>query len=120
MLRQPRLVPNISAYAHLYGPQYYNSEPLAQLAFAVDMHVKPEHRDTFASHLVSGFYIGTYQEQYRFQKVWVKYNKSVSIGDNLFFKHKYLTNRTIMDSDAIIQAGYNIEIALDKNIPQTY
>ena len=60
-LRQSRLVPTISEYAQLYGPHDYNTEPLAPLLCNFEMHVKPAHRETFAPHLVSRFYIRTSQ-----------------------------------------------------------
>ena len=69
LLRQSRLVPNVSAYAHMHGIHDYNGHPLAPMGCAVKMHVMPSVRDTWESHTVSGYYLGVYKEHYRCHKV---------------------------------------------------
>ena len=117
-LRQSRLVRTISEYTYLYGPHNYNANPLVPFVCEVQMQVKPAQRDTSAPHLVAGFYIGTSQWHYICHNLWVKHTKIVSIGDTLFFKHKYITNITITNAKAIIQAAYNLASAIDNNIPK--
>ena len=41
LLRQSRLVPKVSTYAHLYGQHDYNSHPLAPLGCEVEAYVTP-------------------------------------------------------------------------------
>ena len=69
MLRPSRLVPAISAHVHLYGQHAYAYQPLAPMGCAVEMHVTPNKRGTWAAHSASGFYVGTSEDQYRCYKI---------------------------------------------------
>ena len=69
--------------------------------------------------MVPGLYVGTYQEQYIYHKVWVKDTKSVRIAYTVFLKNKYLTNPTITTDDAIVKSSDYIEFSLQNNISQT-
>jgi hypothetical protein len=42
LLRQSKLAPKISAYAHIHGPQDYTKKPFAPLGCAIQAHIKPE------------------------------------------------------------------------------
>jgi hypothetical protein len=119
MNRPSRLVPTISAYAHLYGQHDYNACPLAPLGCAVEMHVQPSVRETFAPHSVSGFNVGTSLEHYRCYNIWVKDTRSVRVGNTIFFKHKYLTMPTLTNADALLNAANDMQTALWGGIAQT-
>jgi hypothetical protein len=46
LLRQSRITPNISAYAHVHGPHNYMRKPMAPLGCMIHAHVKPDDRRT--------------------------------------------------------------------------
>ena len=43
-------------------------------------------------------------EHYRCHKVYVKKTRSERISDTVFFKHKYITQPTVMPEDTIVKA----------------
>ena len=112
MSRKSKMVPNISAHAYLHGQHDYNAQPLAPLGCAVEMHVQPDVRETWAPHSVSGYNVGTSFEHYRCYIIWVKDTKSVRIGNTIFFKHKYLTMPTLTTADALLKAAHDMATAL--------
>ena len=109
MLRQSRLVPKVSAYAHMWGVHDYNKHPLAPMGCEVEMQVMPSVRETWAAHSVSGYYVGVSKEHYRCHKIWVKDTKSVRVGNTVFFKHKYLTMPTLTNADALVNAANDLK-----------
>ena len=119
MLRPSRLVPNVSAHAHLHGQHDYNAHPLAPLGCAVEMHVVPDVRETFAPHSVSGYHLGTSLEHYRCYKIWIKKTRSERIGNTVFFKHKYLTMPTITNADALLIAAKDMSTALEGGVTKS-
>jgi len=119
MLRPSRITPKVSAYAHLHGTHDYNSNPFAPMGCKVEMYEMPTVRETWATHTVSGFYIGNSWEHYRNHKVWVKKTKNVRAGETVFFNHKYLTQPTITTSDALLKAADDLSQAVKGVIPQT-
>ena len=100
MLRPARVAPNVSVYAYMHGQHNFNAHPLAPLGMEVEMHLKPDARETWQEHSASGFSVGTSFEHYRCYEVWIKETKSIRIGNTVFFKHKYLTMPTIIPGDA--------------------
>ena len=95
----------------LYRMHDYNAHHFALLGCKVDMYEMPDVRELWASHTVSGYYIGNSKEHYRNHNIWVKETKSVCAGKTVFFNHKYLTQPTFTTSDAFIevQRGYSNE-----------
>ena len=118
MLRQSRLVPNVSSYAHLYGQHDYNAHPMGPLGCAVEAHVTPSKRETFEPHSASGWYLGVSFEHYRCHDIYIKDTKGVRTCQTVFFKHKYLTMPTITKADAIIKSAEELSQALKGNLPQ--
>ena len=51
-------------------------------------------------------------------EVWIPDTKSVRVRQTIFFKHLYLTQPTIKDSDAILRASDNLCQALMKVMPE--
>ena len=98
LLRPSRTTPNVSAYAHLFHQHDYNQHPLAPLGMAVEMHLVPDIRETFAPHSASGFNVGTSFEHYRCYIIYISETKNTRIGNTVFFEHKYLTMPTITNS----------------------
>ena len=109
MNRPFKLLPTISAHAHLHGQHDYNACPLAPLGCAVEMHVQPDVRETFAPHSVSGYSVGTSVEHYRCYNIWVSDTRSVRVGNTVFFKHKYLTMPTLTNADALLKAANDMQ-----------
>lgn len=99
MNRPSTLVPTISAHAHLHGQYDYTVCPLATLGCAVEMHMQPDVRDTFATHSVSVFNVGTSLEHCRCYNIWVY---SVGLGNTIFFMYKHLKMPTLTDADALL------------------
>ena len=58
VLRKSATKPSISAFEHLNGPHNYDSHPFAILGSAVEIHVMPANRRTWAAHTKPGFYLG--------------------------------------------------------------
>ena len=90
----------------------YNANPFAPLGAAVKMHVMPALRPTWGEHTKSGFYIGTSWEHYRCHKIWLPETKGVRVSQTVFFKHRYLTQPTTTDTDAILLASDNLCAAI--------
>ena len=84
MARKSTLIPNVLAYAHLFGQHDYNAHPLAPLGCAVKIHVVPEARESFAPHSVSGYHLGISMEHYRCYRICVKKTRSEHIGNTVF------------------------------------
>ena len=57
-------------------------------------------------------------DHYSCHEVWISDTKSKRVGQNVFFKHKYLTQPTITASDALLRAGDNICAALQNVDPK--
>ena len=112
------MAPNLSVYAYMHGQHNFNAHPLAPLGMEVEMHLKPDARDTWQEHSASGFNVGTFFEHYRCFKIWIKETKSVRIGNTVFFKHKYLTMPTITPGDAVLKAAEDLKEALLNNMPK--
>ena len=82
----------------------YNAHPFAPLGNAVELHVMPNKRKTREEHIKSGFYLGISWEHYRCHVVWVKNTRSTRIGQTVFFRHKYITQPVVTQTDAILRA----------------
>jgi len=70
LLRQSRITPNISAYAHVHGPHDYMRKPMAPLGCAIQAHVKPDYRHTWDTRSESGFNLGTLMDHHRCFRVY--------------------------------------------------
>ncbi len=63
-------------------------------------------------HTISGFYLGNVREHYHCHENWTIDTKSVRVGQTVFFKHKYLTDPVLTESDALLQASAELCEAL--------
>ena len=77
MLRQSRVVPQVSAYTHLHGPHDYNSNPYAPLGCAVEVYAHTQLRNMWEAHMELGFYIGTSMEHYRCHQAWISKTRQI-------------------------------------------
>ena len=88
LLRKSRVVPNISAFACLYGQHDYNANSSTPLGTAVEMYVTPANRKTYEAHTKTCFYVGNSWEHYRCHEIWIVDTRSVRVGETVFFKHR--------------------------------
>jgi hypothetical protein len=96
----------------LPSPLDYNRMPLAPLGCACQFHTKPGKRKTWGEHSSEGWYIGTSPEHYRTHIVLVKATKHLRISDTMYFKHKYITQPTIIPEDRIVNAYQELTRAM--------
>jgi hypothetical protein len=118
LLRQSRVNPNMSAYAHLYGQHNYNKHPFVPIGMEALVHDKPQMRRTYAEHPRKAFVLGTSIEHYRCWKFWSIDTRSTWVSGAAFFKHKYITNPAVSPEDLVIAAAANLSQALATNMPQ--
>jgi hypothetical protein len=59
LLRQSKVAPKISAFAHVHGPYTYMKKPFAPLGCAIQAHIKPEDQRTWDTQSDAGFGLGT-------------------------------------------------------------
>ncbi len=65
LLRQSKIAPKISAYAHVHGPHNYMKKPFVPLGCAIQAHIEPEDRRTWDTQSDAGFSLGTSMEHHR-------------------------------------------------------
>jgi hypothetical protein len=65
VLRQSRLHPNLSAYAHVYGHHDYNRHPFIPLGMEALIHNKPHKHCNYAKHCKKAFVLGTSLDHYQ-------------------------------------------------------
>ena len=79
----------------------------------VQIHKKTDKRGTWAYHSVDGWYLNTSQEHYRgVHNCYTKETRSECLSDTVVFKHKHMTNPTMMHADKLMQALANCKSAL--------
>jgi len=103
LLRRSRAHPNLSAYAHVYEQHDYNRHPFVPIGMEALVHGNPHKRRTYAEHCTKAFVLVTSTEHYRCWKIWTPTTRTTHISGAAFFKHKYLTNPSIMPSSTPLQ-----------------
>ena len=117
VLRKSATKPSMSAFEHLNGPHNYDSHPFAILGSAVEIHVMPANRRTWAAHTKPGFYLGPSWEHYRCHDVWVEETRATRTGQTVFFRNKYITQPTVTAADALVRTGEDLCSALTGSTP---
>jgi len=117
LLRQSRITPNISAYAHVHGPHDYMWKPMAPLGCAIQAHVKPDDRRTWDTRSESGFNLGALMEHHRCFRVYITWTQATRISDTVHFKHQYITNPEISPESLVVAATQQLTVALKGSIP---
>jgi hypothetical protein len=64
LLRQSRLHPNLSAYAHVYNHHDYTRHPFIPIGMEALIHNKPHKRCTYAENCKKMFVLGTSPDHY--------------------------------------------------------
>ncbi len=117
LLRQSRVAPNISAFAHVHGNHDYMRKPFAPIGCAIQTHVKPDDRLSWDTRSEPGFNLGTSMEHHRCFRVYVTRTRATRISDTVFFKHQYITNPTLSPESNVVAAAQQLATALKGNIP---
>ena len=117
LLRQSRITPYISAYAHVHGPHDYMRKPMAPLGCAIQAQVKPDDRRTWETRSESGFNLGTSMEHHRCFRVYITRTRATRISDTVHFKHQYITNPEISPESLVVAAAHQLTVALKGSIP---
>ena len=65
LLRQSRLHPHLSTYAHTFQPFNYTQTPLAPPGIKVIVHEAATEQGTFDPHTIPGWYLGSVMNHYR-------------------------------------------------------
>ena len=117
LLRQSRIAPNISAFAHVHGTHDYMRKPFAPIGCAIQTHVKPDDRHTWDTRSEPGFNLGTSMEHHRCFRVYVTRTRATRISDTVFFKHQCITNPTLSPESLVVAAAQQLATALKSNIP---
>ena len=119
VLRKSATKPSISAFEHINDPHNYDSHPFAILGSAVEIHVMPANRRTWAAHTKPGFYLGPSWEHYRCHDVWVEETRATRTGQTVFFRNKYITQPTVTAADALVRTGEDLCSALTGSTPDS-
>ncbi len=118
LLRQSRVNPNMSAYAHLYGQHDNNKHLFVPIGMEALVHDKPHMQRTYAEHCRKAFVLGTSTEHYQCWKFWSNNTRSTCVWGAAFFKHKYIINPAVTPEDLVIAVAANLLQALATNMPQ--
>ena len=79
----------------------------------------PKQRRTWDTHTKTGYYLGPAWEHYRYHRVLVNDTRAERVGQTVFFRHKYITQPQITESDALLRASDEICNALTKAAPNS-
>jgi hypothetical protein len=90
---------------HVYEQHYYNKHPFVPIGMEAMVHAKPHKRRTFAEHCRKAFVSGASTEHYQCWKFWMVSTWATRILGTAFFKHKYLTNPSVIPEDQIVVAA---------------
>ncbi len=117
LLRQSKVMPKISTFAHVHGHHDCMKKPFAPLGCAIEAHVKPDDRRTWDTRSDAGFSLGTSMEHHRCFRVYVTKTRATRISDTVHFKHQYITNPTVSPESHVVAAAQQLATALQGNIP---
>jgi hypothetical protein len=119
MLRPSNVRQTVSAHTYVYGQHDYNRMPLAPLGCATQCFAANTQRLTFGAHSMDSWYIGTSNEHYRCQKVFLKETRAERITDTIIFHHKRITCPTVSAADAIVAAANNLNQTIQNNMKES-
>jgi hypothetical protein len=106
-------------YAHLSGPFDYNKMPLASMGYEAQIHEKTDKQGTWSYHSLDGWYLNTSPEHYHIHNCHIKNTKAERSTDTLQFKHKNITNPTLLHTDKLMNALAHCKAALMGNVNKT-
>jgi hypothetical protein len=68
---------------------------------------------------MDSWYVGTSDEHYRCQKVFLKETKAERITDTIVFHHRRVTNPLVSSADAIVTAAANLNQTIQDNMKES-
>jgi uncharacterized protein YqgV (UPF0045/DUF77 family) len=68
---------------------------------------------------MDSWYIGTSDEHYRCQKVFLKETKAEQTTDSVIFQHKCITCPTVSVADAIVEAVAKLNQTIQENMKES-
>ena len=86
--------------------------PLAPMGCKVQLYESINIHGSWADNSTDGWYLGTSNKHYRCHIIYVKKTRSERISDTVFFKHRYITQPTLMQADIILKAIDDLTHAL--------
>ncbi len=116
LLRQSKVAPKISAFAHIHSPHNYMKKPFAPLGCAIQAHVKLEDCRTWNPRADARFSLGTSMQHHQCFWVYIIKTRATRISNTVFFKHQYITNPTISPESHVAVAAQQLATALKGNI----
>jgi hypothetical protein len=83
------------------------------------IHEKTDKRGTWSYHSLDGWYLNTSPEHYCVHNCHIKNTKAERLTDTLQFKHKNITNPTLLHTDKLMNALANCRSALMGKVNKT-
>ena len=116
LLRNARVNLQLSAYACVFGPYYFNKNPMVPPGKIVSAHDKPTHC-TYGGHCgTPGYYVGQALDNYRMIKFYMKVTAVIRVTNTLQYIPKRFMFPTTTTGDYLLQAVGDI-LTLLKYIP---
>jgi len=79
---------------------------------AVQFHIKPNRRKSWGEHSSNGWYLTTSPDHYRCHFIFIKATRAKRISGTVYFKHKHITQPTLMNKDLVIKAIQDLSNAI--------
>ena len=111
-LRQPIILPHISASTHIIEEFNYNCTPLEPPGKIMVIHNRKNNRASWAPHGEYSWYIGPSTEHYRFHKSYTPKTRPARISDTVKFSPKKFNMTKIYSTHATIHAAQDLIYAL--------
>jgi hypothetical protein len=81
----------------------------------VQFHIKPNRRKSWGEHASDGWYIKTSPDHYRCHWIFMKATRAKQTSNTVFFKHKYITQPTMMTDNLVIKAIHDLTNTIKGN-----
>ena len=104
LIRQSNVNPQISAYAHVYGPHNYDDEQFFPIGMESLVQDNPRQKTSFAEHCKKGYVLGTYFEHYRDWNIWMK--SSCTTKFRLLFSQAQISFQSICHTSGRNHCGH--------------
>ena len=117
VLRMSRINPQLSAYSQLWGNFSFNFTPIAPMGTKLLIHEKLLVRETWALHIVKGWYLGPVMQHYRCFCIWAAETNAERIVDIVAWFPNNLYMPQSSPHDTVVAAAYDLIHALLKPGP---
>ena len=90
-MRSTHINPKISSDTYLQGIHDFNRVPFPPPGILTVIHKSPDSRESYAPHVLKGWYVGGYPEHYRCFDIWCPDTRHVRQGKTVsFFPHDHV------------------------------